>query len=56
MAAVGYVYALSKRTELYGTYAAIHNKGAAVYATADAVPGEPGRNASGLQLGITHRF
>ena len=58
--AVGYVYNLSKRTALYTTYAYIDNKNAMavpVNVGADAGPTPlPGRNASGIDIGIRHSF
>ena len=54
---VGYVYDLSKRTALYGTYARISNKGAATF----VVPGgaavtSGGRQSSGIEFGLRHAF
>ncbi|MES2944594.1 MAG: porin [Pseudomonadota bacterium] len=55
--AVGYIYPLSKRTALYGTYSHISNKGNAAYITADSSPAAtPGGKASGLQFGFLHNF
>lgn len=55
--AVGYTYALSKRTTLYSAYSRITNYGNAAYVTADSSPvGIPGAKASGIQMGINHAF
>ena len=55
-AGIGYVYALSKRSDLYGTYSIIRNKGNAAYVTGGMPAGVAGRSSSGSQLGMTHRF
>jgi len=52
--AVGYRYALSKRTELYGAYARIDNKNGAGYTVGSAIEGGTGDGA--LNLGIRHAF
>ena len=58
--AIGYVYSLSKRTAVYTTYAHIDNNKAMaipVNTGADAGPTPlPGRNSSGIDLGIRHNF
>lgn len=58
--AIGLVYNLSKRTALYTTYAHIDNKNALalpVNVGPDVGPTPlPGRNASGMDLGIRHAF
>jgi predicted porin len=57
--AIGYVYDLSKRTALYGTYAHVKNKGAATFG---ATPGgltfatPAGRNVNGYEFGVRHSF
>jgi predicted porin len=57
--AVGYVYDLSKRTALYGTYAHVNNKGAATFG---ATPGgltfvtPAGQNVNGYEFGVRHSF
>lgn len=56
MAAIGYVYPLSKRTDIYTTYSRIDNKGNAEFTTTDSPSGMPGRKASAFQVGVTHRF
>ncbi|WP_280154410.1 porin [Piscinibacter sp. XHJ-5] len=54
--AIGYVYDLSKRTALYTTYARVNNKGAAAFAV-DSNPALPaGKDSTGFELGIRHRF
>ncbi len=63
--AVGYGYNLSKRTQLYGTYARVDNKGRQVVSvqgsgltlvTSGAGAASPGGNASGQEIGIRHIF
>ncbi|WP_454674127.1 porin [Achromobacter pestifer] len=55
--ALGYVHPLSKRTVLYTAYSYIDNQGKASFVTGDASPlGVPGRDASGVQMGISHSF
>lgn len=54
-ASIGYVYLLSKRTQLYGTYAHVWNKGG----NAASIPGSltgPDEPSYGFQLGMTHSF
>ena len=57
--AIGYVYDLSKRTALYGTYAHVKNKGAAGFG---ATPGglsfatPAGKNVNGYEFGVRHSF
>lgn len=58
--AVGYVYPLSKRTAVYGTYARINNEGSFRLpvnsgADASATP-VAGGSASGFDIGIRHAF
>jgi predicted porin len=55
-AALGYVYNLSKRSALYGTYAIIHNKSGAALTLNNAVAGGPNQSSSGVDLGIRHTF
>ncbi len=52
--AVGYRYALSKRTDLYAAYAHIDNKRGAGYTVGSAIEGGTGDGA--LNLGIRHAF
>ena len=57
--AIGYVYDLSKRTAIYGTYAHVKNKGAAAFG---AAPGglsfttPAGKNVNGYEFGVRHSF
>ena len=57
--AVGYIYDLSKRTAVYGTYAHVKNKGAAGFG---ATPGglsfatPAGKNVNGYEFGVRHSF
>ncbi len=51
---VGYYYALSKRTSLYGAYAHISNKNGSFYTVGNATEGGTGNSA--LNLGIVHNF
>lgn len=55
---VGYIYNLSKRTSLYGTYAVADNKGISTRRTVGGGLGvtRPGGKSTGLDLGITHTF
>jgi predicted porin len=52
--ALGYRYALSKRTDLYTAYARINNKNGASYTVGNANDGGSGDKA--LNLGIRHAF
>jgi predicted porin len=52
--ALGYRYALSKRTDLYTAYARIKNKNGASYTVGNAI--EPGSGDKALNLGIRHTF
>lgn len=55
--AVGYTYALSKRTVLYTAASFIKNEGNAAFVTGDVAPeGVPGANSKGFQVGISHSF
>jgi predicted porin len=60
--AIGYGYNLSKRTQLYGTYAVVRNKNAQTKIVANnglsftGVTPLGGKNASGLEAGIRHSF
>jgi len=53
--AVGFLYALSKRTATYGTYAYLRNSGGASYSLNGSITG-PDRHSSGFDLGIKHSF
>ncbi|GAA4031105.1 porin [Actimicrobium antarcticum] len=52
--AVGYTYALSKRTNLYSSYARINNENGAFYTVGDATSAGSGDKA--LNVGIRHKF
>ena len=57
--AIGYVYGLSKRTSVYGTYAYIKNKdGANLYTLGSSTQGGLKNNGSqqGVQVGVSHAF
>ncbi len=53
--AIGYVYGLSKRTDLYATYARVTNKGGATAALNGATTGAD-QSSSGYDFGIKHSF
>lgn len=62
-AAIAYTYALSKRTNLYSSYARIGNKNSAQYTVGDASGGGaaasdrlPGTTSTGFSVGVRHRF
>jgi predicted porin len=52
--ALGYRYALSKRTDLYTAYARIKNKNGASYTVGNAI--EAGSGDKALNLGVRHTF
>jgi predicted porin len=54
--ALGYTYDFSKRTMVYATYVDIANKGAAAFAVGTPPAAAAGRNSSGAEFGISHRF
>ena len=63
--AIGYGYNLSKRTQLYGTYAVVRNKNGQVKTIGQNGLASPvvapatvlgGKNATGLEAGIRHSF
>jgi predicted porin len=67
LVALGYVYNLSKRSAIYGTYAHVSNKGAARFSVSggttpggngNSSPGGPtaGGKSTGLEFGIRHFF
>jgi predicted porin len=57
LAAIGYVYNLSKRTALYGTYSRLDNKGASKTAIAtSALALAAGQKSTGFELGLRHAF
>ncbi len=53
--ALGYVYSLSKRTDLYATYASVKNKGGAAAALNGAVTGA-NQSSTGYDFGVKHSF
>lgn len=58
--ALGYGHNLSKRTQLYATYARVSNKGAQTKAVANnglsAGAAAPGGNSTGYEFGVRHAF
>ena len=54
--AIGYVYGLSKRTSVYGTYAYIKNKDGARLYTLGSGGLKNNGSQQGMQVGITHTF
>jgi len=62
--AIGYVYNLSKRTALYGTYSQLSNDGSATLAVSTMQNGVPnngfsaagGQKSTGYEFGIRHAF
>jgi predicted porin len=52
--AIGYRYALSKRTDFYSAYAFINNKNGASYTVGSSIEGGTGNRA--LEAGIRHAF
>lgn len=58
--ALGYTYALSKRTNFYTTYGHINNDGAATFVVGDASSGgsvpNAGSSSSAFTFGIRHKF
>ncbi|MGI4815006.1 MAG: porin [Janthinobacterium lividum] len=57
--AIGFIYNMSKRTQLYTTYAHIDNHKNAAYAeseTSGAVSPTPGGNVNGIQIGLSTKF
>ena len=54
---LGYVYSLSKRTSVYGTYAYLKNKdGSSVYALDRSAGLKSNGSQQGMHVGITHTF
>jgi predicted porin len=53
---VGYVYWLSKRSNLYATVARIDNESAATFAIPGGSPIAAGGNSTGAELGVRHSF
>ena len=57
--AVGWTYALSKRTNLYASYARISNDAHTAFAVGSATDffvGSPGQGSSGTAVGLRHEF
>ncbi|WP_143809064.1 porin [Paraburkholderia susongensis] len=54
--ALGGVYALSKRTLVYFTYARIDNRHGAMLTTGGTVPGIPGAASTGVDIGLRTAF
>lgn len=54
--AVGYIYSLSKRTSVYGTYAYLKNKNNGTRFTINGDAGLDNGKQQGLQVGIAHTF
>lgn len=58
--AVGYTYSLSKRTNLYTSYARIDNEAGAKFTVSDASSGgtapKVGQNSSAFTVGMRHKF
>jgi len=58
--AVGYLYSLSKRTNVYTTYSRISNGDAATWTVGDASSGgsapSAGNNSTGFTVGLRHKF
>lgn len=55
--AVGYLYNLSKRTAVYGTFAAINNRNGAAYTVAPQPSGlRAGERSTGYDIGLRHFF
>jgi predicted porin len=55
LTAIGYVHSLSKRTDLYATYARVANKGGATAALNGATTGAD-QSSTGYDFGIKHSF
>lgn len=54
---VGYVYSLSKRTSVYGTYAYLKNKdNGKMFSLSGDTPVKDNGKQQGLQVGLTHTF
>lgn len=51
---LGYVYGLSKRSELFVAYGRMDNKNGALYTVGNSI--EPGTGEKAYNLGVTHRF
>jgi predicted porin len=55
LTAIGYVYGLSKRTDLYATYASVKNKGGATAALNGVATGA-NQSSTGYDFGVKHSF
>ena len=53
---MGYVYGLSKRTSVYGTYAYIKNKNGANLYTLGSGGLKTNGSQQGVQVGVSHAF
>ena len=54
--AIGYVYNVSKRTALYGTYSIIKNDGIAQFAIPGGSGSAQGDDSKGFEIGVRHSF
>jgi len=54
-ASIGYIYSLSKRTTLYGTYSNVSNKGLSAVAVGGSTTAA-GTSSSGYDIGLRHTF
>ena len=54
--AIGYIYSLSKRTSVYGTYAYLKNKNGGTRFSINGDAGLDNGKQQGLQVGMTHAF
>ena len=54
--AIGYVYNLSKRTAMYGTYSQIKNDGAAAFVVGAGPGNAAGGKSTGYEVGLRHAF
>ena len=54
--AIGYVYGLSKRTSVYGTYAYLKNKNGANLYTLGSGGLKTNGSQQGVQVGVSHSF
>jgi predicted porin len=54
--AIGYVYNLSKRTAMYGTYSQIKNEGAAAFTVGTGNGSAAGLKSTGYEVGLRHAF
>jgi predicted porin len=54
--AVGYVYDLSRRTALYGTFSRVSNDTARAFSTGGPLAAVAGKNYTGIEAGVRHSF